>query len=769
MAPIFDADDSELIEELFRLHKSKPKLVRYSEYNAPAAPEMIIQSWKMNEFKYYDIPSPFPTLARGLFTTELDKEGKARRYRIVARGYDKFFNIGEVPWTAWGSLESHTKPPYLLTLKSNGCIIFAAALTPSKLLVTSKHSLGPVEGQPESHAEAGERWLHRHLEDAGKTTQEFAKVLWDNNWTAILELCDDSFEEHVLPYPPEKAGLRLHGLNECSRSFKTMPPDFVIAFAKEWGFIPTPFTVLNTIPEVKSFTEEISETGEWQGEALEGFVVRTTVSEPPTGSRGGRGASPYKAGSSFFFKVKFDEPYMMYRDWREATKRLLTANGSIVAANISKSKMMRPETRLYVDWVAKEIKRDKMQFKDYNKGKGIIGTRNRFLAYMESETGKKGQQELEHVQENASGSADGKKFGKTIIMPVAIPGCGKTTIAVALVHLFGFGHTQSDDVRAKKAGPAFIKNVKQLLQTYDVVIADKNNHLRQHRQALRDLVKKDIPPTRLLALNWSLDLPLSTIARICGDRVYERGDRHQTLRADPLVKTHEDVIWHFINTAEELADNEVDASIEMDLTDSLEDAIERAVNGCPEAKTKIKGPPPPRYFGLMAEVGLEHALGPAFEEENVPQKAKELWQHLMADQRVAKRPHVTVVHLKTREEEPNLWKTCETLHKLSSPPLFKFAVRNVVCNERIMAAVVEDLELQNPEQDDGQHGHEFLATLPPDIRSRLHITVGTKDSSVNPVEAKEMVEEWRKNANREDIVTVPVAELRVSGRIKGLV
>lgn len=58
----------------------------------------------MNEFKYYDIPSPFPTLARGLFTTELPKENEEdpdeeKRYRIVVRGYDKFFNIGEVPWT----------------------------------------------------------------------------------------------------------------------------------------------------------------------------------------------------------------------------------------------------------------------------------------------------------------------------------------------------------------------------------------------------------------------------------------------------------------------------------------------------------------------------------------------------------------------------------------------------------------------------------------------------------------------------------------------
>ena len=54
----------------------------------------------MNEYKYYDVPSPFPTLARGLFTQEVRTQGgKEKDYRIVARGYYKFFNIVEVPWT----------------------------------------------------------------------------------------------------------------------------------------------------------------------------------------------------------------------------------------------------------------------------------------------------------------------------------------------------------------------------------------------------------------------------------------------------------------------------------------------------------------------------------------------------------------------------------------------------------------------------------------------------------------------------------------------
>jgi len=103
MAPVYSAKDDKLVHELIRISQKNPKLIKSSEYVAPEAPEMIVRSWKMNEYKYYDVPSPFPTLARGLFTTEVNegrkRSSKDKEYRIVVRGYDKFFNIGEVPWT----------------------------------------------------------------------------------------------------------------------------------------------------------------------------------------------------------------------------------------------------------------------------------------------------------------------------------------------------------------------------------------------------------------------------------------------------------------------------------------------------------------------------------------------------------------------------------------------------------------------------------------------------------------------------------------------
>ena len=204
-----------------------------------------------------------------------------------------------------------------------------------------------------------------------------------------------------------------------------MTHDIVDAFAEEWGFIKTLSTTVDTIEEVRKFTSEIGEIGHWNGQAVEGFVVRTHVKEPADDTTQ-KSRSPYPAGSTFFFKVKFDEPYMMYRDWREVTKKLLGSDGPLSAASLPKSKLRRPETKLYVDWVIAEIRRDKSQFADYNKGHGIIATRERFLAWMET----KGKDVAAVTPVSPTNTASPKIFCKTIIVPVAIPGCGKCIFSV---------------------------------------------------------------------------------------------------------------------------------------------------------------------------------------------------------------------------------------------------------------------------------------------------------------------------------------------------
>jgi tRNA ligase len=175
---------------------------------------------------------------------------------------------------------------------------------------------------------------------------------------------------------------------------------------------------MNSIAEVESFTDKIAETGKWNGEAVEGFVVRTHVMEPVDQSSG---ASPYPAGSTLFFKVKFDEPYMMYRDWREITKMLLSSKGPLNQSRVSATRMKRPETRLYVKWVIKEIQTDRKPFEEYTKGKGIISTREKFLDWLASDEGKG---RMENTKTDTGHDLDETAFGKTIIVPVAVPGSG---------------------------------------------------------------------------------------------------------------------------------------------------------------------------------------------------------------------------------------------------------------------------------------------------------------------------------------------------------
>ncbi|KAJ7064971.1 RNA ligase-domain-containing protein [Mycena amicta] len=794
-------DDSALVAKLHEISAKKPKLIKSSVYAAPGDPDIKVRSWKMDEFKYYDVPSPFPTLARGVFTVELPKDKKEQEYRIVARGYDKFFNIGEVPWTTWEELEKHTAAPYTLSLKSNGCIIFIAALTPEKLLITSKHSIGPIHGQDLSHAEAGEQWIRKYPRTKGQDRSGFGNAV-----------------EHVLAYPPDKTGLHLHGLNLTTKEFCTLPQDIVDAFAAEWGFIRTVSIELPSIAEVRSFTDTVGKTGAWNGESIEGFVVRTHIAGSP-------GKAPYAPGSTFFFKVKYDEPYLMYRDWREVTKTLLRQHekgDGMSEKTLSKGRMRRPETKVYVRWAIAEIARDFSPWAKYTRNKGIVATRERFLTWFKTPEGV-ALLEVAKTGKMPAPAPIGKQpvqntapFGKTIIVPVAIPGCGKTAVSVALAHIFGFGHTQSDDVRAKKPAPIFIKNVTTLLNKHDVVIADKNNHLIQHRTALR--FPGHNPRIRLLALNWSLENTThAEVHRVCGARIAARGANHQSLRPSENLE-HEQVIWMFINTTEPLAPAEVDEIVDMSLEDDLETAVKRAVDGvvkilglpapeadkiaegvdkargynvsggsksdtakgkgkekqkkgsepalAPKEDGKKKKSKPPRYYGLLPEINLDALLaGPIKQDAD----AAAFYAHLVKEKRVATRPHITLVHSKALEgdnAEPDakdLWELCVALNP---SPMFICKLGNVVWNDRVMAVVVDDVGLAE-EAPTGQAGAEFVSKLPEHTRKRLHVTVGTRHSSIMPVEGKALVEAWRAGKTN-GIKSISLEGVTAKGKVLGL-
>ncbi|TKA25741.1 hypothetical protein B0A50_05838 [Salinomyces thailandicus] len=462
-----------------------------------------VDSWRMQDWDYKK-PN-LPTYARGLFTAQNSKG----QPEIVVRGYDKFFNHGEVRETEWQNVETNTRGPYELSVKENGCIIFISGLEDGTLLICSKHSTGARQDSDVSHAKAGETWVDRHLASVGKTRQQLAFKLREINATAVAELCDDEFEEHVLQYTPETAGLYLHGINLNLPEFATYPHHLVDRFAEEWGMKKTTYIIKDNIHEVKSFLDSVSLTGHYEGRDTEGFVIRC------------QSKANTREWHDWFFKYKFEEPYLMYRQWRECTK-------AVIADRAPKYKKHKKITEEYIDFAKMQLHRNPAMAKAYQANHGIIKMRDDFLA----SRGLKGSDIIAQEQQEGDVSAT-DVTQDVIIVPVATIGCGKTTVALGLCKLFGWGHIQNDNITVKKGKPAaFASACCRELEGHPAMIADRNNHQRRERKQIIEDISRIEPRAHFIAMEYAHDRSnYNSIRAATRERVLGRGDNHQTIQA----------------------------------------------------------------------------------------------------------------------------------------------------------------------------------------------------------------------------------------------
>ncbi|KAL9091612.1 MAG: hypothetical protein Q9159_001350 [Coniocarpon cinnabarinum] len=489
---------------------SKQKGARYKSrtYAVSDGSGRTVESWKLNEWDYKK--SFLPTYARGLFTHQNN-----RKPEIAARGYDKFFNVDEVRSTEWKNIETNTRGPYELSVKENGCIIFIAALDNDSLLVASKHSTGDQNNEGANHSMAGEAWLDRQLGAIGKTRADLAKRLRSMNATAVAELCDDEFEEHVLEYKPEAAGLYLHGINLNLPDFATYSGTLTDTFADEWGFRKVMYVVKHDIREVRSFLEQVGETGHYNGRDTEGFVVRCQKREAQDG-----------LWQDWFFKYKFEEPYLMYRQWREVTKAIINSK----APRYKKHKQI---TQQYILYARRQLAKNPELGKRFNQNHGIIAMREGFLM----EQGLRGSDIIRNEEEG--GIADSDVTHNVVLVPIATIGCGKTTVALALTKLFGWGHVQNDNITGKgNRANRFAIACTTAMTSAPVLIADRNNHQRRERDQIIADIKKIVDDAKFVGLHWVHDRGnYRDIQKAMRNRIFSRGDNHQTIHAGSKSET----------------------------------------------------------------------------------------------------------------------------------------------------------------------------------------------------------------------------------------
>ncbi len=699
--------------------------------------------------RYGKANKPLPSDARGLFSHKTESDN----YDIVIRGYDKFFNIDEVAYTHWSDIETSTRGPYDLSLKQNGCIIFIGALPDNTLLVTSKHSIGSRPDMEISHSERGEFWLRKHLAKVGRTPEELANLLNHFQLTAVAELCDDEFEEHILQYPPEASGLYLHGLNLNTVTFVTYPPDSVMAFAEYFGLLSNKSIRISNIKDLRIMLAECGKSGTYEGVEIEGFVIRCE-----------------RQGLDFFFKYKFEEPYLMFRNWRELTK-LFIKSGTLPPPNrIKKHKAI---TSQYLCFVQKVLSNEKAR-EDYQRNHGIIKLRNQFLKEWGGDLSSQiaNTDDREDRFQPTSSDPPAIRGSKIVLVPVATIGCGKTTIALALAKLFGFGHIQNDNILAKKAAPHFAKDVADALKSHRVVVADRNNHMRHERESLTRDVSKLVTMVDFIALNFEHH-DKEVIRKVTEERIFARGDNHQSIKASSSNPGFtKGIMSGFLGRFEAFSDREQEFAgrvdldpvaesrinlekvvvylrekgiVERDVTkQEMDDAIHEAMTYKPQITKIIKK----RDFGQeKKELQTESVTYYAASVKDLVLFRKDLsnlfaqhpawdqsfWLHLNQTNRLQPEFHATLIHSFSKKQWPDIW-TLYADHKV--PDRITLTAKSLVFDGNIMALIVG------------------LPDGIPSVNIVPHITLGTKDASIKPFEANSMLQ-------KEGAIVYPTEEFSI--------
>lgn len=476
---------------------------------------LYIDNWKFREFDFFRRSDEMPCRARGLFTTSTG---------IVARGYDKFYNYLELSPIKQKELQDQCEGPFNVSLKENGCIIFFAGLPDFTLLVCLKNVTGDLNTHPNrkpTHYEQGIILITRQLEKLGLSTRELGRELYENRLTAIAELCDDAYEEHVVSYPPDIAGLYLHGLNRNTKEFETLNMDTVANFADRWGFKKVYNRTFASFTEFMAYITEVNKTGCLNGHEIEGFVIRCK-----------------RQGKSYFLKYKFKEPYGLYRQLREATTKCfgIDSNRNLreVASNFSSNKYV---TFAYLEFAQKYFEENPEKLAKFHENIGILELRYAFLKFIGfGENDGKSLVALDGDEGFASRIMEQLESSKTLycLLTMAVPGCGKTTTLMTLSNLFpDWVLFQNDNYR--NAGEFYTDILKHFLNS-QMVMVDRMNYRRKYRKEVFDSLSKyrneKAPDVALehIGVNF-LRLDNVCVASIAENQLKKRGDNHQSLKA----------------------------------------------------------------------------------------------------------------------------------------------------------------------------------------------------------------------------------------------
>lgn len=201
--------------------------------------------------------------ARGLYIDTVD-------YKIVARSYNKFFNINERPETQLNNLRYKLQFPVTAYVKENGFLgIVGWNPETDDLLITSKSS-------PTSEFSG---YLVKALYSiyGEETIQKIKDYIKENEVSFVFECCDMVNDPHIIEYPESKVVLLDVIKNQIE--YEKIPYDELISLAKEMGLVVKEKAyVINSWEDFFAWYHEvIDENYQYNGSNIEGFVIEDSV------------------------------------------------------------------------------------------------------------------------------------------------------------------------------------------------------------------------------------------------------------------------------------------------------------------------------------------------------------------------------------------------------------------------------------------------------------------------------------------------------------
>lgn len=223
-----------------------------------------ISSFNFTEKAFYDkVWDEQTTKSRGLYLDTL--KGK-----VVARAYDKFFNINERPETKFDMLQYKLQFPVTAYVKENGFLgIVSYNEYEDDLLIASKSTLDSQFAQ----------WFREMLYEkvSAENIQEMKKYIKEHNVSFVFECVDMKNDPHIIEYPNSE--LFLLDIVQNDMSFSKYEYDTMVDIANQFGLTPKEkaFEIATWQEFFDWYYDILEEDYEYEGRKIEGFVIEDSV------------------------------------------------------------------------------------------------------------------------------------------------------------------------------------------------------------------------------------------------------------------------------------------------------------------------------------------------------------------------------------------------------------------------------------------------------------------------------------------------------------